>query len=74
MLFMMSKTPKSLRARLHKPELSDSALLKWEAANWALIERKLAEADIAIAEGDVRELSLEAFLREARRLRRKKSA
>ena len=72
---MDTKTSKRLRTRLNKTEIGDEALLKWEAANWDVIAKKLAEADAAISKGDVRELSLASFLREARRsIRKSKSA
>ena len=72
---MKTKAVQRLRARLHKPGVSDAALLKWEAGNWDAIEKKLEEADASIARGDVREISLDTFLREARgQLKRKKRA
>jgi hypothetical protein len=71
---MKAKSAQHLRSRVHKPDVSDAALLKWEADNWGVIERKLAEADAAIARGDVREISLDAFLREARIQLKKKRA
>lgn len=63
---MKTKSVQRLRARVHKTGVNDAALLKWEVDNWGVIEKKLAEADAAIARGDVREFSLDAFLREAR--------
>jgi hypothetical protein len=71
---MKTKSIQRVRARVHKPGVSDAALLKWEASNWGLVEKKLVEADAAIARGDVREISLDAFLREARSQLKKKRA
>lgn len=70
---MSSKSSSRLRERVYKPSISDADLQKWESRNWLMIERKLAEADAAIARGEVRELTLETFLREARTKKKKRA-